>query len=74
MAAYDYRCRDCQTTFEVRRSVTEDARPVTCPHGHADVARIWSAINVGGLAAVGASATSGGGAPGAGCCGGGCCG
>ena len=72
MAAYDYRCRECETTFEVRRSVNADAGPVRCPGGHADVARIWSAVSVGGVATVGAQ---GGAAPAAGgCCGGGCCG
>ena len=69
MAAYDYRCRACDTTFEVRRAVTDDAAPVTCPAGHPDIARVWSAVNVGGRAPVTVPAGGGGG-----CCGGGCCG
>jgi putative FmdB family regulatory protein len=69
VAAYDYRCRTCDTTFEVRRAVTDEATAVTCPAGHGDVARVWSAISVGGLAGAPAMAPAGGG----GCCGGSCC-
>lgn len=70
MAAYDYRCRECDGVFEVRRSIAADAAPVRCPQGHEDVARVWSAVSVGGLATASAPAATGGG----GCCGGGCCG
>jgi putative FmdB family regulatory protein len=72
MATYDYRCRACDTVFEVRRAVTEEALEVRCPTGHADVTRLWSAVALGGAksgtAAAPAPAASGG------CCGGGCCG
>jgi putative FmdB family regulatory protein len=74
MAAYDYRCRSCERVFEVRRAMHEEASAVRCPDGHDDVARLWSAVSVGGLAG---SATSGAAAAptgGGGCCGGGCCG
>jgi putative FmdB family regulatory protein len=71
MAAYDYRCRVCDSAFEVRRGITEEATDVRCPGGHRDVARVWSATAV-----VGASASAPRQAPAAsgGCCGGGCCG
>lgn len=75
MAAYDYRCRTCDTTFEVRRSVTDGADGVTCPRGHAEVSRVWSAVSVGGRASTPGTAAVPSGAPaGGGCCGGGCCG
>ena len=31
MPAYDYRCRECDTTFEVRRSLDEPETAVACP-------------------------------------------
>ncbi|HVS69362.1 MAG TPA: zinc ribbon domain-containing protein [Mycobacteriales bacterium] len=67
MAAYDYRCRVCDTAFTVHRSMSDVATLVRCPAGHEDVARVWSAVAVTGSAA--APKPSGGGA----CCGGGCC-
>ena len=64
---YAYRCRTCDTAFEVQRSVT--ASPVTtpCPSGHDATSRVWSPVAVGGSAPAPAGA-------GGGCCGGGCCG
>lgn len=50
VAACDYRCRDGETAFEVRREVTAAAGPVRCPDGHADIARVWSAVAIGGRA------------------------
>ncbi|WP_084702006.1 FmdB family zinc ribbon protein [Cryptosporangium arvum] len=71
MAAYEYRCRECRTTFEVRRSVHESTPSVVlCPAGHAATSRVFSAVAVGG----GASAPAPAGSAGGGCCGGGCCG
>ena len=79
MAAYDYRCRTCESVFEVRRSVTAEANGVRCPDGHDDVARIWSAVAVavGGAGSAGFSAEpvrsrSAAGRPFGGCCGGAC--
>ena len=65
MPAYDYRCRTCDTAFEVQRSISDVTVPV-CPDGHVETIRVWNAVAVGGTAA--APAPSGG------CCGGGCCG
>jgi putative FmdB family regulatory protein len=69
MAAYDYRCRTCDSVFEARHSITEQAPDVRCPGGHRDVSRIWSAVAV-----VGRSAAAGPSAPATagGCCGGAC--
>ena len=69
MPTVDYRCRSCDQTFEVRRSVTEPTpTTVACPGGHDDTVRVWSAVAMTG-AATGSRAPSAGG-----CCGGGCCG
>jgi putative FmdB family regulatory protein len=66
VASYDYRCRVCGRLFEVRRAIGAEGGAERCPAGHDDVARVWSAVSVGGVATAAA-------APG-GCCGGGCCG
>jgi hypothetical protein len=57
--------------FEVHRPIGAESGEVHCPEGHDDVARVWSAVSVGGLATSTASAAP---ASGGGCCGGGCCG
>jgi len=73
MPSYDYRCRQCGTTFEVRRSIAATDTTAACPHGHTDTVKLLSTVSIGGRATVGAR--SGGPAPSAGgCCGGGCCG
>lgn len=72
MPRYEYRCRPCDTTFEVSRPMAESAAPATCPAGHQDTVKLLSAVAVGSAAASSAPAPSGGG--GGGCCGGGCCG
>lgn len=66
MPRYDYRCRTCDSSFEVTRSLT-DTDAARCPEGHDDCARVFTAVAVAGSAS---SAP----APGGGCCGGGCCG
>ena len=66
--AVDYRCRTCDVTFEVRRSVTEPSPAVVpCPAGHDETVRVWSAVAVTGGAPAPRQAAGG-------CCGGGCCG
>jgi putative FmdB family regulatory protein len=72
MPSYDYRCRHCGDTFEIKRSIHAAAEPVTCPSGHDDTVKLLSTISV----AVGGRATAGvaAGSTGGGCCGGGCCG
>ncbi len=66
---YAYRCRTCETAFEVQRSVTASPASTPCPDGHADTSRVWSPVAVGSGAPAPAGAGGGGG-----CCGGGCCG
>jgi len=72
MAAYDYRCRTCDSVFEVHRPMTAEADGVRCPGGHDEVTRVWSAValatGAAGSRPVATAPASGG------CCGGGCCG
>ncbi|WP_224389826.1 zinc ribbon domain-containing protein [Pseudonocardia sp. ICBG1293] len=73
MPRYEFRCRECATTFEVERPMAASADPADCPHGHADTVKLLSTIALGGRSggpARPAMAPAGGG----GCCGGGCCG
>ncbi|MET9480567.1 zinc ribbon domain-containing protein [Streptomyces sp. NPDC006638] len=72
MPRYEYRCRSCGTTFELRRPMSQSAAPAMCPAGHEDTVKLLSTVAVGGAAKGGdAPAPSAGG--GGGCCGGGCC-
>jgi putative FmdB family regulatory protein len=73
MAAYDYRCRVCDSVFEVHRPMAAEAGGVRCPGGHDQVSRVWSAVALASRTVaprmVAATPTAQGG-----CCGGGCCG
>ncbi|WP_406198236.1 zinc ribbon domain-containing protein [Kitasatospora sp. NBC_01560] len=73
MPRYDFRCRSCGATFELRRAMAQANDPAVCPQGHEDTVKLLSAVAVTGGAGGGApqQAPSGGGG---GCCGGGCCG
>lgn len=66
MALYEYVCRDCDASFELRRAMGDADRDVTCPNGHAGVRRKLSVF-----ASVGPP-TAGMGVAAGGCCGGGC--
>lgn len=72
MAVYEYRCRVCDTRFEVRRPMSEAGAPIECPAGHADTTRLLSVFaSVGAtsgreVAPVG-SAPAGGCGPGCAC-------
>ncbi|WP_441246264.1 FmdB family zinc ribbon protein [Kitasatospora sp. McL0602] len=70
MPRYDFRCRTCGATFELRRTMAQANDPAVCPEGHQDTVKLLSAVAVTGGAPQ--QAPSGGG--GGGCCGGGCCG
>jgi putative FmdB family regulatory protein len=63
---YEFRCRDCEQTFEVKRAMSAASEPAPCPDGHTDTVKLLSTIALAGKA----STPAGGG----GCCGGGCCG
>ncbi|HKH03919.1 MAG TPA: zinc ribbon domain-containing protein [Acidimicrobiales bacterium] len=73
MPLYDFRCRTCDETFEVRRPMAEADAPVMCSSGHAETVKLLAFAAVGGRATdTGAGA---GPAPmrgGGGCCGGAC--
>jgi putative FmdB family regulatory protein len=76
MPRYEFRCRECITTFEIDRPMAAASDPADCPHGHADTVKLLSTVALGGRAGGGgaprpAMAPAGGGG---GCCGGGCCG
>ncbi|WP_405017264.1 zinc ribbon domain-containing protein [Kitasatospora sp. NBC_00070] len=71
MPRYDFRCRTCGATFELRRAMAQANDPALCPQGHTDTVKLLSAVAVtgGGSSAGAAPQQSSGG----GCCGGGCC-
>ena len=70
MPLYEFRCRTCDETFEVRRPMSEAGLPATCPDGHDDAVRllsVFASVGVSGGQASAASVPSGGGGCGAGC-------
>ncbi len=71
MATYEYRCRACGTTFEMRRAMADSDAPAPCPEGHLDTTRllsVFASVSGGAGPAPSAPMPSGGG----GCCGGAC--
>jgi putative FmdB family regulatory protein len=75
MPRYDFRCRDCDSTFEVSRPMSAASDPAPCPAGHDDTVKLLTTVAVGGVSSRSAEpARVGGGGGGGGCCGGGCCG
>ena len=72
MPRYEYRCKTCGTTFEMRRPMSQsDAPAPPCPQGHEETAKLLSTVSIGGAASASAPAPAP--AAGGGCCGGGCC-
>jgi putative FmdB family regulatory protein len=69
---YDFRCRECSTTFEVDRPMAAANEPAACPVGHADTVKLLSTVALGGRAGAGPAPARVGSS--GGCCGGGCCG
>ena len=39
---YEFRCKTCDDTFEVRRSMAESSLPTSCPSGHDNAVRLHS--------------------------------
>lgn len=69
MPRYEYRCKACGFTFEMRRPMSQSDAPAPCPRGHADTVKLLSTVSVGSSSSASPSTPSAGG----GCCGGGCC-
>jgi len=65
---YEFRCRECGSTYTEQRPMAQSADPSRCPSGHHDTVRL---LTVAGTLTGAAAPTGGGG--GGGCCGGGCC-
>jgi putative FmdB family regulatory protein len=78
MPSYQYRCRQCGDSFEVRRPMSESNAPASCPCGHDDTVKLLTTVAVGGRSGGAMGGRSGAAervpAGGGGCCGGGCCG
>lgn len=74
MPRYDFRCRSCGATFELRRAMAQANDPAVCPEGHSDTVKLLSTVAVTGGASAAAAAPRPSGGGGGGCCGGGCCG
>ncbi|WP_055590253.1 FmdB family zinc ribbon protein [Peterkaempfera griseoplana] len=74
MPRYDFRCRSCGATFELRRPMSQANAPALCPQGHEDTVKLLSTVAVTGTASGGGAAASAPASGGGGCCGGGCCG
>jgi putative FmdB family regulatory protein len=71
MPLYEFKCRTCDDTFEVRRPMSEAGEPATCPQGHDGAVRLLSVFaSVGG--GNGAAAPAPAARPAGGGCGGGC--
>ncbi|MEV8417389.1 zinc ribbon domain-containing protein, partial [Streptomyces niveus] len=47
MPRYEYRCRPCDTTFELSRPMAESSAAATCPAGHQDTVKLLSTVAVG---------------------------
>ena len=68
MPSYEFRCRECGSTYTEQRPMAQSSAPSTCPGGHTDTVRLLTVS--GALTGAAGPAESAGG----GCCGGGCCG
>ena len=40
MPLYEFKCRTCDDTFEVRRPMSQASDPATCPAGHDGAVRL----------------------------------
>jgi putative FmdB family regulatory protein len=68
---YEFRCKTCDDTFEVRRPMSQAGEPATCPDGHPGAVRLLSVFaSVGGgpAPAPAAAPKTGGGCGGACAC------
>jgi putative FmdB family regulatory protein len=70
MPLYEFKCKECDDTFEVRRPMSEASDPATCPQGHDGAVRMLSVFA--SVGASGASAPAAASRPSGGGCGGAC--
>jgi putative FmdB family regulatory protein len=71
MPMYEYRCRTCETVYDLRRTMAESDAPATCPAGHVGAVRLLPVFaTVGAASAPGPGGMAG--TPVMGGCGGGC--
>lgn len=56
MPLYEFRCRTCDTTFDLRRSMSEANDPAECPSGHPGAVRLLSVFASTGAASSAGSA------------------
>jgi putative FmdB family regulatory protein len=54
---YEYRCVECDDTFEQRRPMAAADDGVTCPDGHTEVRRLLSVFATAGRATAGAGSS-----------------
>lgn len=70
MPLYEFRCRTCDDTFEVRRPMSESSDPATCPQGHEGAVRllsVFASVGGGGTPSPAAATPRTGGGCGGGC-------
>ena len=72
MALYEYRCRECEATFEVRRPMSEASLVTACPSGHAGAVRLLSVFASVSSGAAGSTSSPAMSAPSTGPCGSAC--
>jgi putative FmdB family regulatory protein len=66
---YEFRCRECDERFELRRPMAEADRPAPCSAGHADTVRLLASFATTGRSSGSpATVSSGGGCGGACAC------
>ncbi|MGH3629178.1 MAG: FmdB family zinc ribbon protein [Sciscionella sp.] len=66
MPTYAYRCKECETSFERSRPMSESADPAPCPDGHRNTVKLLTTVAITGGAGVPAGSVPSAG----GCCGG----
>jgi len=68
MPLYEFRCRTCDDTFDVRRPMSQAGEPAECPNGHPGAVRLLSVFaSVGGSPAAAQPASGPAGGCGSGC-------
>jgi len=60
---YEFRCKTCDDTFEVRRSMAESHLPASCPSGHDNAVRLLSVFASVGASGNGSSSSAASAAP-----------